>query len=182
MRKTRFIENGRCYHLISRLYPPAVRLLAKRGAMRGAHQAFFSMTTRRRGRLSCCAGSRSSCARTSSISRCRSTLGATIMARCSRDVTTNATTSQRSPLVQLCGCGRRRQEGPSRVCLHVRRRRVASGPGVSREVEARGGEGRLPCWTRRCVFPLKGGSAAGHSGKSRNRACARKRKGCKEDT
>ena len=41
MRKTRFIENCRCYHLISRLYPPAVRLLAKRGAMRGAHQAFF---------------------------------------------------------------------------------------------------------------------------------------------
>ena len=41
MRKTRFIENCRCYHLISRIYPPAVRLLAKRGAMRGAHQAFF---------------------------------------------------------------------------------------------------------------------------------------------
>ena len=41
MRKTRFIENCRSYHLISRLYPPAVRLLAKRGAMRGAHQAFF---------------------------------------------------------------------------------------------------------------------------------------------
>ena len=41
MRKMRFIENCRCYHLISRLYPPAVRLLAKRGAMRGAHQAFF---------------------------------------------------------------------------------------------------------------------------------------------
>ena len=37
MRKTRFIENCRCYHLISRLYPPAVRLLAKRGA----HQALF---------------------------------------------------------------------------------------------------------------------------------------------
>ena len=35
------IEHCRCYHLISRLYPPAVRLLAKRGAMRGAHQAFF---------------------------------------------------------------------------------------------------------------------------------------------
>ena len=34
MRKTRFIANDRCYHLISRLYPPAVRLLAKRGAMR----------------------------------------------------------------------------------------------------------------------------------------------------
>ena len=41
MRKTRLIENCRCYHLISRLYPPAARLLAKRGAMRGAHQAFF---------------------------------------------------------------------------------------------------------------------------------------------
>ena len=41
MRKTRFIENCRCYHLISLLYPPAVRLLAKRGALRGAHQAFF---------------------------------------------------------------------------------------------------------------------------------------------
>ena len=25
MRKTRFIENCRCYHLISRLYPPAVK-------------------------------------------------------------------------------------------------------------------------------------------------------------
>src|SRR5574344_597905 len=83
--------------------------------------------------------------------------------------------SGRLPLVQLCGCGRWRQEGPGRVCLHVRRRRVASGPGVPRDVDARGdergsegprgGEGRLPCWTRRCVFPLKGGSAAGHSGK-----------------
>src|SRR5574344_478843 len=41
MRQTRFLENCRCYHLICRLYPPAVRLLAKRGAMRGAHQAFF---------------------------------------------------------------------------------------------------------------------------------------------
>ena len=41
MRKMRFIENCRCYHLISLLYPPAVRLLAKRGALRGAHQAFF---------------------------------------------------------------------------------------------------------------------------------------------
>ena len=41
MRKTRIIEHCRCYHLISRLYPPAVRLLAKRGAMRGAHWAFF---------------------------------------------------------------------------------------------------------------------------------------------
>ena len=41
MRKARFIENCRCYHLISLLYPPAVRLLAKRGALRGAHQAFF---------------------------------------------------------------------------------------------------------------------------------------------
>ena len=35
------IEHCRCYHLMSRLYPPAVRLLAKRGAMRGAHRAFF---------------------------------------------------------------------------------------------------------------------------------------------
>ena len=41
MRKTRLIENCRCYHLMSRLYPPAARLLAKRGAMRGAHRAFF---------------------------------------------------------------------------------------------------------------------------------------------
>src|SRR5574344_787755 len=43
-----------------------------------------------------CGTRRSSFARTSSISRCLSTLGATIMARCSSDVTTNATTSQRS--------------------------------------------------------------------------------------
>ena len=41
MRKTRLIENCRCYHLMSRLYPPAARLLAQRGAMRGAHRAFF---------------------------------------------------------------------------------------------------------------------------------------------
>lgn len=41
MRKTRIIEHCRSYHLMSRLYPPAVRLLAKRGAMRGAHRAFF---------------------------------------------------------------------------------------------------------------------------------------------
>ncbi len=41
MRRTRRIAHCRCYHLISRLYPPAVRLLAKRGAMRGAHRAFF---------------------------------------------------------------------------------------------------------------------------------------------
>lgn len=38
MRKTRLIENCRCYHLMSRLYPPAARLLAQRGAMRGAHK------------------------------------------------------------------------------------------------------------------------------------------------
>ena len=41
MRKLRENLPNRVYHLISRGYPPAVRLLAKRGAMRGAHQAFF---------------------------------------------------------------------------------------------------------------------------------------------
>ena len=41
MWKTRIIEHCRCCHLISRLYPPAVRLLAKRGVMRGVHRAFF---------------------------------------------------------------------------------------------------------------------------------------------
>ena len=41
MRKLRENLSNRVYHLISRGYPPAVRLLAQRGAMRGAHRAFF---------------------------------------------------------------------------------------------------------------------------------------------
>ena len=41
MWKTRIIEHCRCCILISRLYPPAVRLLEKRGVMRGVHRAFF---------------------------------------------------------------------------------------------------------------------------------------------
>ena len=55
MRKARIIENSRCYHLISRLYPPAVRLLVKRCVVHIRRS--FSMTTRRRGRLSFCTGS-----------------------------------------------------------------------------------------------------------------------------
>ena len=41
MRKLRENLPNRVCHLISRGYPPAVRLLAQRGAMRGAHRAFF---------------------------------------------------------------------------------------------------------------------------------------------